>query len=132
MLRCQSCCSPSSVMMRTPHSVMCMMWDVAWDLWDHRNKVAHARKNQAKLHNMKNVDTEIRSQFQRGPESMPDRYEYLFAGSITDLLKSSVNHRLSWIKSIRKARSMNTTRKARRAESFAASRQFMQEWLSRQ
>ena len=106
------------------------LFDVAWDLWDHRNDVNNAKKNQATLYNMKKVDPEIRSQFRRGSESMPQRYEYLFAGSVEDLLKSSVQHRLSWIKSVRKARSMNTTRKERREQSFAASRQFMHEWLS--
>ena len=106
------------------------LFNVAWDLWDHRNDVNNAKKNQATLYNMKKVDPEIRSQFRRGSESMPQRYEYLFAGSVEDLLKSSVQHRLSWIKSVRKARSMNTTRKERREQSFAASRQFMHEWLS--
>ena len=42
------------------------LWDIAWDLWEHRIGIVRARENAESLHNMASVDREIRKQFQWG------------------------------------------------------------------
>jgi hypothetical protein len=48
------------------------LWNVAWDLWEHRNGgIVHAAENVEILHGMAEIDNEIRAQFQQqGPHGL--------------------------------------------------------------
>jgi hypothetical protein len=105
------------------------LWDVAWDLWEQRNGFLHDRENQETLHNMVNIDAEIRFQFRQGHRNLPRRVRYLFEGDVEDLLNTSIHSRQQWLASITAARAMANERQAQQDRGMAASRQLMRAWL---
>jgi hypothetical protein len=107
-----------------------LLWDVAWDLWEQCNGSLHDRNYQETLHNMASIDTEIKFQFQQGHDAhLPRRMQYLFDGSIEDLLTTLVRNRQQWLASITAAWAMATERLAQQDQGMAASRQLMHAWL---
>jgi hypothetical protein len=106
------------------------LWDVAWDLWEQRNGFLHARENQEVLHDMVNVDAEIRFQFQRGRQTLSRRSRYLFDGEVEELLQTSIHTRQQWLASVTAARAMAVERQAQEDQGMAASRQLMRAWLA--
>jgi hypothetical protein len=110
-------------------AVIKKLWDVAWDLWEHRNGFLHDAEYQETLYNMANVNAEIRFQFERGCEKLPQRVRYLFEGNLSELLTTSVQHRHKWLATVTAAREMADERQALQDQSLAASRQLMRAWL---
>ena len=102
---------------------------MAWDLWEQRNGFLHDAEHQETLYNMANVDAEIRFQFARGCEKLPQRVRYLFEGNLSELLTTSVQHRKKWLASVMAARAMADERQSLQDQNLAASRQFMRAWL---
>jgi hypothetical protein len=111
-------------------AVIKKLWDVAWDLWEQRNGFLHDAEYQATLHDTASLDTEIRFHFRQGASHLPQRVQYLFEGSLTELLTTSVRHRQKWLKSVVAAREMANVRQALQDRSSAASRQLMRTWLN--
>jgi hypothetical protein len=79
----------------------------------------HLGENEAVLQNMEAVDAEIRYQFLQGPEGLPQRVRYLFAGRVDDLLQTSVHTRKAWLQTVEGARDMVMTRMARERSALA-------------
>jgi hypothetical protein len=78
-------------------SLIQKLWDISWDLWEHRIGIVHDRKNEAILYNMTAVDQEIRTQFHRGPHGLHLRDQQLFAGTLQDILGASVFYHQRWL-----------------------------------
>jgi hypothetical protein len=76
------------------------MWDMAWDMWEHRNGIMHLTENKEALNNMDSVDADIWYQFQQGLEGLPQRVQYLFAGRVDDLLQSSIHTQKEWLQTV--------------------------------
>jgi hypothetical protein len=111
-------------------AVIKKLWDVAWDLWEQRNGFLHDTEYHAILYNTASLDSEIRFHFQQGASNLPQRTQYLFEGSLSELLTTSVRHRQKWLKSVVAARAMANERQASQDRSLAASRQLMRAWLT--
>ena len=56
------------------------LWNVAWDLWEQRNGIVHDAENAEILHNMAEIDDEIRAQFQQGHHGLQQRDHSLLLG----------------------------------------------------
>jgi hypothetical protein len=104
-------------------------FDVAWDLWEHHNGIKHHKDNQETLNNMTEVNSETREHFRQGPGSMPQRVQYLFAGSVEDLLMSFIHHRLKWFETVKKTKGIQRECIQRQQTSFEASAKIMEDWL---
>lgn len=111
-------------------AVIKKLWDVAWDLWEQRNGFLHDAEYRATLHNTASLDSEIRFHFWQGASHLPQWVQYLFEGSLSELLTTSVRHRQKWLKSVVAARAMANERQALQDQSLAASRQLMRAWLN--
>jgi hypothetical protein len=103
--------------------------EVAWDMWEHRNHILHAKENEDVLHNMIQVDAEITYLWRQGHGDLPPRERYLFSGSLEDLLQSSVRNRKLWLTTVTSAMTMGDIRREVSNASIAASRNLMQHWL---
>jgi hypothetical protein len=102
------------------------LWDVAWDLWEHRNGIVHAKENAETLHNMAEIDGEIRAQHLRGPQGLAQRDHHLFNGPVADILSASIIYRQKWLKRVETARA----RAARRLiTTYSHERQALRAWL---
>ena len=51
------------------------LWDIAWDMWDHQNKVEH-NGDETVLN--KQVEEDIQAQFQLGIQTLTDSTKPLF------------------------------------------------------
>jgi hypothetical protein len=102
------------------------LWDIAWDLWEHRIGIVHDTANAELLHNMAEVDNNIRTQFTRGPQGLATRDHALFNGYVEDILSSSILYRTKWLERVEKARE----RAARRhLTTYSQERQALNAWL---
>ena len=107
-------------------SLIQKLWDIAWDLWEHRIGIVHSAENAAILHNMAFVDQEIRNQFQRGLTSLSHRDHHLFQRSVYDILEAPIPYRRKWLHRVETARA----RAERRLfTTYSAERQALCAWL---
>lgn len=102
------------------------LWDIAWDLWEHRIGIVHGEANAELLNNMAEVDGQIRTQFLRGPQGLALRDRALFNGPVDQLLSTSILYRQKWLERVEKARD----RAARRnLTTYSQERQALNAWL---
>jgi hypothetical protein len=85
-------------------SLIRKLWDISWDLWEHRIGIIHSKENETTLHNMALVDREIRQQFVRGSSGLPQRDHHLFQGSVCDILDSTILYQCKWLNHVETAR----------------------------
>jgi hypothetical protein len=99
------------------------LWNVAWDLWEHRNGIVHAAENAEILHGMAETDNEIRVQFQQGPHGLQQRDHGLFPGPVNGILAASIVYRQWWLQRVQTARARASRRQA---ETYSGERQWLQ------
>jgi hypothetical protein len=58
-----SWCNSSKSGRRWTIALIQKLWDIAWDLWEHRISIIHDEANAMILHNMAEVDEKIQTQF---------------------------------------------------------------------
>mgnify|MGYP003519673277 CR=1 FL=1 len=102
------------------------LWDVAWDLWEHRNGIVHAKENAEALEGMAAIDDEIRSQFQWGHYGLQQRDHYLVNGSVDGILAASIVYRQRWLQCMDSARARASRRQA---DTYGGERQVLLAWL---
>ena len=79
------------------------MWDVSWDMWDHRNKELHAgdTATQAILHSA--VDAQIKKLYEGGAQQLPRfALKFLQTPKETVLLYSLTSKQL-WLELVKAA-----------------------------
>ena len=104
-------------------SLIQKLWDISWDLWEHRFGIVHAKENEATFHHMPAVDQEIRTQFNRGPNGLHQRDHHLFQGNVQDILDALIFYRQRWLHRVETARD----RAARRlVTTYSVERQALQ------
>jgi hypothetical protein len=102
------------------------LWDITWDLWEHRNGLVHAKENAETLHNMAETDGEIRAQYLRGPHGLAQCDHYLFSRPVADILSASILYRQKWLIRVETARD----RAARQLITmYSRERQALRAWL---
>jgi hypothetical protein len=77
------------------------MWDVSWDLWQHRNDVVH-KKDETVKEIQANID--IREAYEQGFDSIRRRSASLVRESLEDKLKKPLVVKQAWLLNIRQAR----------------------------
>ena len=75
------------------------MWQVAWDLWVHRNEVKHSPQAESAIQQELRHST-LHMEFHLGPAGLPAMYQFRFAGHIADLLRSTPVYQQQWLDSI--------------------------------
>jgi hypothetical protein len=80
------------------------LWNVPWDLWEHRNGIVHAAENAEILNGMAEIDNEIRSKFQQGSHGLQQRNHGLFTGPVNGILAASIVFRQGWLQRVQTAR----------------------------
>jgi hypothetical protein len=105
------------------------LWNVAWDLREHRNGIVHAAKNAEILNGMAETDNEIRAQLQQGPHGLQQRDHGLFTGPVNGIiLEATIVYRQRWLQRVQTAtRAQASTR--RQAQTYSSERQALLAWL---
>ena len=101
------------------------LWDVAWDLWEHRN--GHAHKASAENQRLQQLATAIRSEYAAGHAMLAPSDRVLFNRPCDQLLDSTIETQQAWLDLIQAAR-----RRAQRRDHVAYQRErtFMSTWLT--
>ena len=99
------------------------LWDIAWDMWDHRNQVLHHKE---KGQHEQRVDAEIRAQFHLGPAGVTATARGLFRGGVEALLQKQVHVREAWLYRVTRGRE----RFERVTNGYSQERQGLSRWLA--
>jgi hypothetical protein len=110
-------------------AIVSKLWDIAWDMWQHRNHVTHNT-----LHPKNQLEMELLNKwYEQGPEESSTRNRNLFQKSVETLLKGAGNEQEQWVTSVHLAHQRVTAAKATRDASMIASmineRALMETWL---
>jgi hypothetical protein len=99
------------------------MWQVAWDLWEHRNGYLHDREDN--LLSIQ-VNNSIIIQFDLGYKKLDRATQALFSGGLHSILAKPFEIRQQWVRRVQSARDMESTQTTR---AYIGKRRIMAKWL---
>jgi hypothetical protein len=76
------------------------IWSIVWDMWKHRNELLHGAGDRIHITSLQDIDADIRSEWERGLDTLPLPYASLFSGSINRSLKLSFQDKQQWLTSV--------------------------------
>ena len=107
-------------------SVIQKLWDVAWDMWDHRNKVLHECDTGLERSQRR---ADITAQFQMGPDTLTTAARALFRPGLEVLLSSAPEIQQAWLIRIQRSRLRYRQIQADQQQAFTRERQILHRWL---
>ena len=107
-------------------SLIQKVWDVAWDLWDHRNNVAHDKDSSVRV---KQLLKDIEEQFNLGWSTVTQDAKALFRPGKERILAGNQAMQLAWLVRIRTARHLFSERVEEEQLSLRSERRMMLGWL---
>jgi hypothetical protein len=99
------------------------LWQVAWDLWEHRNGYLHEKEDNLIS---KQVNKGIQDQFKLGYCELDRQTQALFSRGLAAILRKPLDIRQQWLRRVKAARNRLQTQSG-----FAAERRLMTQWLKR-
>jgi predicted RNA-binding Zn-ribbon protein involved in translation (DUF1610 family) len=102
------------------------LWQVAWDLWEHRNGYLHANENSILT---RQLDEEIAHQFGLGTRGLDNNTKALFLKGAQDVQRKPVEIKQQWVRRVTAAREMMELGVT---GGFQAERTMMARWLQKQ
>ena len=100
-------------------------WQVAWDLWDHRNAALHRNEENGRRSRLRE---EITSEFAKGCIGLPREIQRLFT-SVDAVGSTPLVNQMMWVRRIQTARERAAARDLEGARPFAQERTGMRRWL---
>jgi hypothetical protein len=101
------------------------LWDIAWDTWDHRNRVLH----DTELLVARDLEIQqITEQFQLGKAGLPDEVKVHFRRG-PHLLQQQPAYQTAWLIRIQAARARTERRNDRQQKNYRTERAGLQRWL---
>jgi hypothetical protein len=103
------------------------LWDIAWDMWDHRNQLLHHRDTGQLV---VTLNLNIEAQYQLDNSQLTRKDRRLFKVSLPTLLHKSVEYKQVWLQQVLQARDL-AVRRARDGEAqYSRERQVMRRWFT--
>jgi hypothetical protein len=101
------------------------MWEVAWNMWEHRNGILHDKEQSIILQSLNDT---IRDEFRKGGQGLPKEARTLFSHGCSAVLNKSVEVRQQWVARVQLARSRAVLAQSL-GQTFGKERQTMAKWL---
>jgi hypothetical protein len=80
-------------------SLIQKLWDIAWDLWEHRNGILHEKTNLVSDAELHTIDRNIRNSFLHLRSiSLPAHDRHLLSISLTRLLRKDRSYKSEWLR----------------------------------
>jgi hypothetical protein len=98
------------------------LWQVAWDLWEHRNGFLHEKDNNLIE---QQVNGQIQQQFNLGYQDLDNQSQLLFTGGVKGIVHKPLETRQQWLRRVQVAR-----RQALEHGGFTRERRGMAQWLA--
>jgi hypothetical protein len=88
-------------------AIIQLLWQIAWDMWDHRNNILHDKDTNAELLGITALNTQIITMCQKGilPLMTPDE-KVLFSSPLESLLRLRPPSKRAWIASVAASHSL--------------------------
>ena len=102
------------------------VWDVAWDLWDHRNNVAHDKDSGLRLQQLRK---DIEEQFELGSATVTQDAKLLFRPGRGSILAGNEAMLSAWLVRIKRARVRFREQLEEDTSSLRSERRMMLGWL---
>jgi hypothetical protein len=93
-------------------SLVMKLWEVAWDLWDHRNQAKYNLETAQDIAWRDSILLAVQSEYSFGRSTLPRRDWRLFKHPLLSLLSSSLHYLDAWLLRVKTAHSRQTRRTA--------------------
>lgn len=80
------------------------IWKIAWLMWEHRNHQLHEEMSSCPAVEQTAINDEVQNEWNLGLSMLPDRYRYLFSGTLDTKLQKSYHNKRIWLASVWLAR----------------------------
>jgi len=80
------------------------LWNISWDLWDHRNEALHNPQNARNDILDSRINDQIRSLFGQGLQAVPRDSFRFFQMTLNTLLDKPRHYKTSWVASVEVAK----------------------------
>jgi hypothetical protein len=85
-------------------SMVVKLWEIAWDLWDHRNQIKHNIETDQDVAHSEAILHSVRAEYAFGCTGLPHRDWHLFQCPLLSLLTSSLYYQDVWLIRVQTAR----------------------------
>lgn len=110
------------------------LWNVSWDLWNHRNGILHKQSNLVSEDVEHRNDLRISSLYGQLQLSAADRDLYLLRRSLPNLLSTDITFKLAWVRqatvAINSIRSLERERRLAQQHQLQRMQQTLRLWLT--
>lgn len=103
------------------------LWEVAWDMWEHRNGILHNKEQSIILNHL---HAQIREEFQRGSTDLSRDAQALFRPGLAGILSKPVEVKQQWLARIQLAREKAASYLSL-GSAFQQERRGLAQWLGR-
>ena len=103
------------------------LWDVAWDLWEHRNGIVH-RGEESRIRLQ--LKQEITEEFGRPLTDFPPHTHKLFRPGLEEVLARSTSRQSSWLTCVQSGRQRQDRLRREGRLGPAQMRRVMAQWLT--
>ena len=107
------------------------LWDVSWDMWQHRNNIKHNILHFRATIELDYLHWDIRDQLQLGKRGLQEQDLYLFSKDSTkNLEKQEEEYKRSWLEAVVLARAAAEAYNDNRDRRLRQSQELMWNWIS--
>jgi hypothetical protein len=106
------------------------VWEVSWDMWDHRNDVRLNTLTPAKQRRILALDALVRDEYTRGTEGMRVKDRHWLAKPLAHILQYEYNRKEQWAESIQLARIRFLNQAEHEAAVNRRQRDLLDDWLA--
>jgi hypothetical protein len=110
-------------------AVIRKMWDIAWDLWEHRNQVLHDRENSLLS---TSTNQHIREELRLGVRTLTAAARAVFQANRGSILAAPLDVRVAWVARIQTARARFTREQEEGVSQYRQQREMLRRWLTQQ
>jgi hypothetical protein len=81
-------------------SLIKKLWTVAWDLWEHRNRILHQKDSATSRIEKDTLDQKLRQAYYNSGDKLQQHDKYLTSLSLTPLLAKDITYKRTWLSQI--------------------------------
>jgi hypothetical protein len=105
------------------------LWDIAWDMWSHRNHITHNTIHPRKRQELDILKQQIQELYLQGPQELLSQDRPLFDKSVEKLLKGNAKEQEQWVISVKLAQHRAEAYKEEQYPSMQPERSLMENWI---
>ena len=110
-------------------AIISKLWDITWDMWQHRNHIKHNTLHPQKQLVMNSIALRIDDLYEQGPARLLPRDKSLFQKPPETLKQGTFIEQEQWITSVLLANQRAETAHTKRHNSMSTERSLMESWL---